>query len=258
MQHFTTSLLAALLLSGSIASAQTTYRLGVRGGFNQAETTVDPDGSTAPRNSRIRGNSTAKASISAWQVGAVVEIRRRNFAFQPALLFSQKGEEIAYSAYDSFIGSYYYDSGTNRYNWLELPLDLVYTPLGDHGLQLLAGPYLALAVGGRHQGTRTYTKSANAQPGPYDEASSYDSNSYNQRFDAGFHLGMGYRQGPVQVQVGYSWGVVNLHKASATPQVLFYAGTDPSYPNFSYYHDYQADAAYNRVLQLTATYFFKR
>lgn len=255
MSKSTASFSAALVLLTTAVSAQTTYHLGVRGGFNRAITTTDPAGTTAPGNSRLRGNSTAKSSINAWQAGAVLEIRQGKLAFQPALLFSQKGEELRYGAYDSPAGSSYANTSTNRYNWLELPLDVVYTLFGDHGPQLSAGPYVALGVGGHQQGDRTYTKLVtNSQLGSYSNAISYGADSYNRRFDAGLRAGIGYRQGPVQVQVSYSWGLTNLHQPSTTPEVLAQIGTDPAntYP----YHDYQADAAHNRVAQVTGTYFF--
>jgi hypothetical protein len=94
LEHFyplgadTLPLSAVFMLLATAASAQTTYHLGVRGGFNRALTTTDANGTTAPGNSRLRGNSTSKSAINAWQAGAVLEIRHGKFAAQPALLFS--------------------------------------------------------------------------------------------------------------------------------------------------------------------------
>jgi len=47
----------------------------------------------------------------------------------------------------------------------------------------------------------------------------------------------------VQVQLGYGLGLRNLHQPADNGRVAFV-------------HDFGADAAYNRVAQLTGTYFF--
>ena len=59
------------------------------------------------------------------------------------------------------------------------------------------------------------------------------------RLDAGLNAGVGYRAGPVQVQLGYGLGLLNQQPSKA--------------PAF---HD-DLPAYYQRVVQLTATYFVK-
>jgi len=242
----TLPLAAALLLSATAASAQTTCRLGLRGGLNRALTTVDPAGNSS--GSYPYSYATDKSALYAWQAGVVGEIRSGKFAFQPALVFSQKGEKASSSLYASgFTGySIAITNSTNRYNWLELPLNVVYTLHGDHGLQVFAGPYVALAVGGRQQGTTGSTSYYGpvydplpAQQTDFDKSIDYGPGTNNRRLDAGVNFGVGYRQGPVQVQLGYVLGLRNLHQP-----------TDIGGINF------QAYAAHNRVAQLTATYFF--
>ena len=144
---------------------------------------------------------------------------------------------------------------TNRYNWLEVPFNFVYTLHGDHGLQVFAGSYVALGVGGRQRGNAlTYPLYSNTQlpvyPTDFDAALHYGPGTTNQRLDAGFNVGLGYRQGPVQVQVGYGVGLRNLHQ-SATG-----AASDPGFSPG--YHNFNGDVAHNRVAQLTGTYFFSR
>jgi hypothetical protein len=172
---------------------------------------------------------------------------------QPALLFSQKGE-TAHTISSTKSNSYYYNNYTeetitSRSNWLELPLNVVYTWHGDHGWQLLGGPYVALAVGGRQKGTRYNTSSG--VRGPYtdqiDQKMLYGSQYNSSRFDAGLNFGLGYRQGPWQVQATYSLGLVNLHHPSDAYIII-------DYPQGN--HNFYADAAYTRVVQLTSTYFF--
>ena len=60
---------------------------------------------------------------------------------------------------------------------------------------------------------------------------------YVRRYDAGLNLGMGYRQGPVQPQLGYGIGLGNLVPLNSDDSD-------------------SGKKAQNRVLQLSANYFF--
>lgn len=250
MKQLATPLLLAALAGGTApASAQTTFRLGVRGGANRALTTV------ASPNYMNGGAyySADKSALYGWQASLVLEANFNKFAFQPAILFSQKGEKL--SAYTSLSGingtNTLQTTSTNCYNWLELPLNAVYTLHGDHGLQIFAGPYVALAIGGQQKGTSISYTSIGVAGGyrttDFDDKISYGSNTNNRRLDVGFNFGLGYRQGPVQVQLGYGLGLRDLHRTDS-PSI------DSGFSPFS--HNFNADAAYNRVAQLTGTYFF--
>jgi hypothetical protein len=242
MKRLLASLLAVVLLAAATASAQTkpTFSLGARGGANLARTTLDPTSNTSNANFNFAAD---KSAIYAWQAGLVGEVAFGKLALQPALLFTQKGEHFSTTTSSRDSGFPYYEesNSTNRYNWLELPLNLVYTLHGDHGLQILAGPYVALAVGGRQQ----VEGSSSGVVGPYSYNAplKYGPSTYNRRFDAGFNAGLGYRQGPVQVQLSYGIGLVNLHVKG----INYPVGT-------TYYDPYKA---HNRVLQLTGSYFLK-
>jgi hypothetical protein len=256
MQPTATSLLLAstLLLGATSASAQTTFRLGVRGGANRALTTQSAAGNyTENVGSYTNTFSADKSAMYSWQAGLAFEAGFGKISLQPALVFTQKGETAhtiadgQSSAYYSF--GYTEETSTNRYNWLELPLNVVYTPHGDHGFQVFAGPYVALAVGGHRTGTLYNNSNGVRGPVTYpiDERITYGSKTNNRRLDAGVNFGIGYRQGPMQLQLGYSLGLRNLHQANASPVYV---------DNLTPTHDFTADAAYNRVAQLTGTYFF--
>lgn len=239
MKRFATPLFAALVFSAATVSAQTIFRLGVRGGVNRALTTVDA-ANTSPRTSYF-SYSASKSALVAWQAGVAAEINFGKLALQPALVFSQKGEQFkTVTILDGAVRTIDERTSNNRYNWLELPLNVVYTSHGDHGLQVFGGPYVALAVGGRQVGTLT-TNSQN--PRDFDDKITYGPTADNRRLDFGFNAGVGYRQGPVQIQLGYGLGLRNLHNPDSS---LYY----------DYGHNFNADAAYNRVAQLTGTYFF--
>lgn len=248
MKHLPTFFAASLLLNVATASAQKTFSVGVRGGLNRASTTLADASSFTGINAYNR--TANKDAIYAGQLGLVLEAAFGKFAVQPALVFSQKGEKFNTDVYFNGVGVGLSarSTSTNRYNWLELPVNFVYTLHGDYGLQFLAGPYVAMAVGGRQTGT-SYFSSPNAFYVPYEFDNQINYNSYtnNQRFDAGMNFGLGYRQGPVQVQAGFGIGFVNLHRS--IPSI------DPGFSPSTLYNFYN-DAAYNRVAQLTGTYFF--
>lgn len=236
-------LLFTVLLSAASVAAQPTFRLGLRGGLNRVTSTVEP-ASTSPSSQYYY--SASKSAIYAWQAGAVLEVAFRRFALQPALVFSQKGEQFnAVTSISGFTGVSSTEISTiNRYDWLELPVNVVYT---RHGFQVFAGPYVALGVGGRQHGTGKNTYSMGIlgfQSYNFDGKIHYGSDTNNRRLDAGVNFGIGYRRGPVQVQLGYGLGLRNLHQSSANQA-------------YDYGHNFYQDAAYNRVVQLTGTYFFK-
>ncbi|RZK97612.1 MAG: PorT family protein [Hymenobacter sp.] len=248
VKHLATFFAASLLLNVATASAQKTFSVGVRGGLNRASTTLADASSFTGINAYNR--TADKDAIYAGQVGLVLEAAFGKFAVQPALVFSQKGEKFNTDVYFNGVGGGLSarSTTTNRYNWLELPVNFVYTLHGEHGLQFFAGPYVAMGIGGRQTGT-SYFSSPNAFYIPYefDNQINYHSDTNNRRFDAGMNFGLGYRQGPVQVQAGFGLGFINLHRN--IPSI------DPGFSPSTLYNFYN-DAAYNRVAQLTGTYFF--
>ena len=222
MPRFYLLLLTALLSAASVA-AQPTFRLGLRGGLNRATFTVEP-ASTSPGSQYYY--SASKSAIYAWQAGAVLEVTFHRFSLQPALVFSQKDEHFDATASSSGIAGVYgtKSSSINRYNWLELPVNVVYTL---HGFQMFAGPYVALGVGGRQHGTISVVSPYYTRPMPQyvDEKVAYGPDSNNRRLDAGINFGIGYRKGPLQMQLGYGLGFWNLHQ-------------DNSYQLYNHGHDH--------------------
>ena len=229
-----TLLFLTVALSAATAAAQPTFRLGARGGLNRATSTVAAASNYA---GFPHSYSASKSAIYTWQAGAVLEVEFHRFAIQPALLFSQKGEQFdTHEDINGFAGTSSSRASTiSRYNWLELPVNAVYT---CHGVQVFAGPYVALGVGGQLKRT-VFNSSATARFAPQESSSNirYGADSENRRFDAGFNFGLGYRKGPLQVQLGYGLGLRNLHEP-----IKGLISENP------YYHDFNADRAYNRVI----------
>lgn len=250
-------ILPALLLAATTASAQTTYRLGVRAGLNRATVTKEvPDRIDQPDFFYTQ----RKSARFTGQIGVIAEAARGPLALQTGLLFAQKGTVIRGSlTQDSFANptlyKLYRDGRTVvSYHWLEVPLNVVYSP-GKSGLQLFAGPYVAVGVGGKAVSVIDNRSEDPALPvlepvTRYTDVIEYGSQKpssgplrlstrgyYSKRFDAGINAGVGYRRGPVQVQLGYGYGLINLYEHGVIDQPSIQGG-------------------YNRVAQLTGTYFF--
>lgn len=240
------------------ARAQATLSFGPRLGGNLATATFNSLEGLSANGYSI---SYQKSPIVAPQVGMVINLQWGNWAFQPALLFSQKGVKQTVAV--EFSGSGYSIrediNVTSRINYLELPLNAVYTLGGDTGFQLFAGPYLALGMGGKATYTDQATATSNGNSENYSENGTVGYTFANQfadpnsssgsssnifatarRFDAGVAGGVGYRRGPVQAQLGYSLGLLNVQ---------------PDYPAS---YRMANETGYHRSLQLTATYFVTR
>jgi hypothetical protein len=247
------ALAASLLLVASASQAQTTISFGPRLGANL--TTFSYSGTASGF-----GDTSYKLGV---QVGGTLNVSFGKLAFQPSLLFSQKGATLKGSEQETSGGTTTTLSATlkPRLNYLEVPLNVVYTAGGDHGFQVFAGPYLALGVGGGGSYKVTidsndplyalyngeYPGSLSVEYGDRqnDNSSAGSGGTFGtptvtftaRRFDAGLNAGVGYRVGPVQAQLGYGLGLVNFVPKDSD-------GTDTG------------SKAYHRGFQLAATYFF--
>ncbi|MDO7874538.1 porin family protein [Hymenobacter sp. ASUV-10] len=226
----------ACLAGAHSASAQ--FSIGPRLGLNLADVALSGD---------LDGDTDTKISAGV-QVGVAATIGLADkFAFQPALLYSQKGFKREQTETETFGGITYTASFSSKasFNYLEVPLNFVFTTGGENGFQVFAGPYLAYGVGGKTEskysvkdanGT-TYDSGSENKTVKFADKEGSDDYSYVRALDLGLNGGLGYRQGPFQAQVGYGLGLGNLI---------------PQNENGDEY-DYKAR---NRVIQVSATYFF--
>ena len=262
------NLFTTLVLTASLAGAATTARaqssisFAPRLGLNV--TTFSYEYGDIPLGLTNEANSTAGV-----QVGGTLNVGFGKFAFQPSLLYSQKGAELKFSAVDNTEVPYTTTvtyTAKPKLSYLEVPLNLVYTTGTDHGFQFFAGPYVAFGVGGSGSSTlaiksddpnviasgavSSFPISLAIEYGDRQNANSELEDSLNgglastpkvvatfRRFDAGLNAGLGYRVGPYQAQIGYGLGLVNL------------APNDPDGVD-------TGGKIYNRGFQLSANYFF--
>lgn len=130
------SLLIMLLLTGSIAVAQSTGKLsfGVLGGVNFQNL----NGKDAS------GDKLTNDMIVGFHAGANVQIPiAPQFYFQPGLLFSTKGAKNTYTVLGTSVTS------TTKLSYIEMPLNLVYkAQLGNGYFMLGFGPYVGYGISG--------------------------------------------------------------------------------------------------------------
>ncbi|RZK88652.1 MAG: PorT family protein [Hymenobacter sp.] len=141
-----------------------------------------------------------------------------HLAVQPSLHFSQKG-------LDEHSGSGLYSRYTDyRLNYLLLPVNVAYSlHSGGQGVQVFAGPYVGMLLGGNYQVT-------SEDRGPFGGTDSYagdiaPGDTYTipapgttapqprlcRRFDVGLQAGLGYRYGKLLAQVDFAFGLNDLY-----------------------------------------------
>ena len=227
-------LLGGSLLLAATAHAQTTFSVGPRVGLNL---------STVHLPETYADSYYSRAGFEAGLTGSV---QFGHFALQPSVLFSQKGYDKVGALVGYGWSSLTYDEQL-RLNYLTVPLNLAFT-LGEagQGLQVFAGPYVSLLVGGHYtrqvpmggyNGIPAYDAEVSGKVKPADVVSDSDK-EYSKRFDTGLQAGVGYRLGGFLLQANYSLGLRNL----ATQ----YRGYDG--------HLYNDPGYYNRSWQVSLSY----
>lgn len=249
----TVLLLGGGLLLASAAQAQATFSMGPRLGLNVSSAPFKDEQHTYATDNRLGA-----------EAGFVFDIGFGHFAVQPALLFSQKGftiNDTYTSTFSSPYSSYVETTRTTlneqyRLNYFTIPLNFAYALHADgHGLQLFAGPYFGVLLGGSYQyndseesksqnvvvRSSTDTSKGDVASGDYYSNSSSNTKFYSRSKDAGLQFGLGYRTSSFLMQAGYSLGLRNLgadyqSNGVAGPQTM----PGPSY--------------YNRAFQLSLSY----
>jgi hypothetical protein len=189
------TLAASLLLLACAAQAQATFSIGPQVGLIWSSASYFLD-------------AYHPSSRTGVEAGALGSLQLGHVTLQPALLFSQKGYYLTNGEAQN-TGMH---NDNFRLNYLTLPVKVVYARKDGQGIQIVAGAYLGLLLGGHYE--RTFTSNAvttvtagsivpNQSPLGYEEYSS-------QRLDAGFLVGLGYRYKQAQIQTTFTWGGPNL------------------------------------------------
>ena len=247
-------LTSGLLLLGAAAQAQATFGMGLRLGLNAANAPFKDEQRTYSTDSRLGA-----------EAGFAFDISFGHFALQPALLYSQKGFAINDTYTRNYTDGGYSETTTTtlneqyRLNYVTIPLNFAYALHADgQGLQLFAGPYLGLLLGGnykyndREQSTSnnvvmrssTDEGSGDIVSGDYYSTSPSNTKFYSRSKDAGVQFGLGYRKGGALLQAGYSLGLRNM---GADYQINYSSSSTKTVPGPSYY---------NRAFQISLAYLF--
>lgn len=226
--------LAAVFALAGISRAQAQVTVGPRIGLNLADISFKLDDTD--------DDDLKTKLLAAPQAGLTLNAAFGNLALQPSLLFSQKGAKVTVD--ESSPGFSNVTTTTARLNYLELPVNLVYTTGGTEGFQVFAGPYVGVGFGGKIKQKYTVSQAgvtvsdsetykAKFASKEKDESDTY----YFNQPDLGVNGGVGYKAGPFQVQAGYSLGLNNM-----APKY-----SDGGKPK---------DKSHNRVIQFSLSYFF--
>jgi hypothetical protein len=222
---------AVLLAAGATAEAQISF--GPRVGLNAANVNLDFQDSDDEFDTKMKLGP---------QIGVVLNAQFGNLSIQPAVIYSQKGFKVDESeTSNGFTSSIKQDI---KLGYAEIPVNFVYTTGGDNGFQVFAGPYVGFGLGGKLKSEGK--TSGNGVNISFDEE--YDvefaskvgddeDKEYFRGLDVGANAGIGYKAGPVQVQLGYGFGFGNLIPNDENDKK-------------------PEDKANNRVIQLSLTYLF--
>jgi len=194
-KFFTVMLVA--VLTANVAQAQ--FHIGMRTGLNVSSMY----GKTIP----VITDGPGVSGRIGIQIGAVGELAfGRVFALQPGLLYSNAG----YSSRS--------DEGTEEsemsynLNYLHVPLNaLIKLPLGRRAnLFLSFGPYAGYAINGKYKLEMMVDKKVvNTEKSDVNFGS-----DALKRFDAGAGFGLGCQAGAVQVDLGMTLGLMNIHNVT--------------------------------------------
>jgi hypothetical protein len=207
MKHLFSFVAGSLLLVSS-AHAQVTFSFGPQVGILRSTLHSTRDTPT---------DLTGRTGLEAGLRGI---LQMGHFAFQPSVLYVQRGVK----RYDlPAPGSPYGGIRTNtRLDYLNVPLHLAYTQRASgQGLQVFAGPYLALLLGGRNEVTYHNSQETGQVVGATEHTTNFstslsytpDYNFYARRLDIGAQAGLGYRLGGVLVQLSYGMGLRSISPA---------------------------------------------
>jgi hypothetical protein len=231
MKHLLRTLVISSLLITLTMLAQAQIKFGVKAGMNVNNVSQNFEESDWETKTKMR---------IAYNIGAIVDFTLIDaLSLQSGVIFTSKG--FNYDLDDWWgDGTEGYDRAI--YNYIEVPFNFAYK-IDD--LQIFAGPYLAIGIGGKNKwdvtwdgdGDKDEIKFKPAFGEVKDSDLSEDEDAYN-ALDYGINFGLGYQIGQILINAGYSLGLGNM-----TPQ---YEGDfDPK--------DYKVS---NRVISLSVSYFF--
>lgn len=205
-------LASTLLFAANAAQAQIT--IGARVGANLANAHIET-------RSLFTTDTDTKGKIGA-QLGLTLNAQFGKLAVQPSVLFSQKGVQLSQAGTATINGTTttFSNKSDAVLNYLEVPINLVYTFGEEQGFQIFAGPYVGVGLGGNDKrDTRTIETTPSGVVNNYSSIVTYDvrfgegrkeNSIYYRTINVGLNGGIGYKIGALQAQLGYAYGLSNM------------------------------------------------
>lgn len=201
------------LIAGTIgfSFAQAPVKFGIKAGVNLATLTSSQSGST---------NTTS--STTGYHVGAFAEFDLGGISIQPAVLYSTKGGHDESSSSGTSGGtSYSFHSVEDvTLNYVEVPVNILYNiPVTGLGKVFLGGgPYVAIGLSGKDNGTATQTIGNSTTTASGNSTLTFGSNQGDVKNpDYGVNVLGGVKlESGLMFSVGYGLGMANLSNVSGS------------------------------------------
>ena len=194
-KYFSLTALLSILFLAVNSQAQVSIKAGV-------------NFASISESSRLESYETLKNnSIAGFQAGIALDLGLSSFfTIQPELLYIQKGGKATYTinADNEIVNRLYY-------NYVEVPVlaKLKFFSTEGHGVYVLAGPFVGLALNGKNKVTTTVLGNSTTREDKFDFNTDNDAER-QRRTDWGISFGGGLKFGHVYLDARYNLGVNNL------------------------------------------------
>lgn len=203
--------LVVVMFAAFAMQAQAQVKFGVKAGVNLNNIAQNFDDSDLEMETKMR---------LAYHVGVVADLGiSEMFSIQPGVLFSSKGYSVDLEEHLNLPNDAEVE-GYNRIslNYVEIPVNAV---IRISGLEIFAGPYVGIGIGGKQKWDYTVTVAGADEEvsddmkikaffGEVGEGDLDDDEGAYRALDYGVNFGLGYGVGPVVISAGYSLGLGNL------------------------------------------------
>jgi len=194
------AILALLLIAGISPAFAQSVKFGVSGGLN--ESILSLQNNTDNNNSRLAG----------FHAGIFSDIDFGKISIEPGLFYTTKGQNNIVSESDA-LGNTFYSKGHAVYNYLEVPVNVLYNiPVGAGKFFIGGGPYLAYGLSGTTKITTVVTQNGTTTTNTGDYKLVFGGQDGDiKRFDFGLGAlgGFALKDG-LSISAGYEHGLTSI------------------------------------------------
>jgi hypothetical protein len=198
-------ILALLLIAGISPAFAQSVKFGVSGGLN--ESILSLQNTTNNDNSRLAG----------FHAGIFSDIDFGKVSIEPGLFYTTKGQNNTVSESDE-LGNTFYSKGHAVYNYLEVPVNVLYNiPVGAGKFFIGGGPYLAYGLSGKTKMTTIVTQNGTTTTSTDDYKLTFGGQDGDlKRIDFGLGAlgGFALKDG-LSISAGYEHGLTNIENSGS-------------------------------------------